>query len=101
MIQDHNCLPYMDHLSRDCGTPETQLWADFRAICIFGIPEITGLGIWLMEVPSINTFLSLPPTLEESSTVVQLAPQQRSELELSKVLIGQVPQRTHYSANAP
>lgn len=79
----------MDHLSRDRGTLGTQLWADFRAICIFGIPEITRLGSWLMEVLNINTFLSLPPPSEESRTLVQLAPQQRSELELSKVLIAQ------------
>lgn len=47
------------------------------------------MGIWLMEVLSISTFLFLPPPSEKSRTLVQLAPQQRSELELSKVLIAQ------------
>lgn len=69
--QYHNYQPLMDYLSRGCGAPETQIWADLRAIYIFEVLEVAGLGIWLVKVLSINPFLSLLPPLEESRTLVQ------------------------------
>lgn len=77
----------MGHQNRGYRAPEIQVWADIGAIRIFEILEISGMGIWLMEVVNINPLLSMQPPSEESRTLVQLIPQQRSELELSKVLM--------------
>lgn len=77
----------MGHQSRGCRAPEIQIWADIGAIRNFENPEISGLGIWLMEVVSINPHLSMPPPSEDSRTLVQFISQQRSQLELSKVLM--------------
>lgn len=56
-----------------------------------------------MEVVSINPLLSMPPPSEKSRTLVQLIPQQRSELELSKVLMARPtpPKGVYYTANVP
>lgn len=69
--QDRNQQPLMYYLSRGCGAPETQIWADLRTIYIFEILEVAGLGIWLAKVLSIDPFLSLLPPSEESRTLVQ------------------------------
>lgn len=101
MTQDHNHQPLVDHLSRGVA-PETQVWVDFRAIHIFQIPEIMGLGIQLKRC-STST-LSFPATthrrIRDSGPV-------SSPIEVTARALqgadgpGQLPQRVYYTANVP
>lgn len=102
MTWDHNHQSPVDHLSRGCVAPETQVWANLRAIHIFWVPKIIELGIWLMEVFSINLFLSPPSSPEESRTGPVSSPTEvRAGALQGADGLGQLPQRAHHTANVP
>lgn len=101
--QDNHQRP-VDYLSRHRGAPETQIWADLRAIYIFEILEVAGLGIWLVKVLSVNPFFSLLPPSEESRSqsglVISPAEVRPGALQGADSS-GQLPWRAHHTANAP
>ena len=88
------CLPWT------IWAPETQVWADLRAIHIFQIPEIIRLGIWLMRcTASTMSFPAATPRRIQNSGPVH-SPTEVRALQGADGL-GRLTQRGTYTTVLP